>query len=604
MSELNQRVEYVDSFRGYNHNLKISDREFWDTKNITADYYPLLSTRSKRFRLRRCKYTNDPGSGEVATGLYAHNKLCYVDNDYFAYDGIVRLNHYDPDYAPGDPPTGGVLPATGQKRHIVGMGAYVIIFPDKYIYDTVNNTLTPMEATFTTSTTAEVTLVTWDSRSSTISKGSTAPTATDGKLWHDTSVTPNVLRRYSADAGAWLSVPTFYIRIKVDGIADNFRRNDGVTISGFNNDSLNGSFTLYGASGSEDWILISGTLDSDDGTGTVTITRSVPDLDFVCEWENRLWGCKSGTNEIYASALGDPKNWNQFAGISTDSYVVNVGSPGNWTGCCVYNGHPMFFKENIIYVIYGTQPSNFQISTIVCRGVEAGSEQSLCNVYGTLYYKSPFDICAFNGGYPQTVSYELGHVKYKNGVFGANGKKLYVTMQDSDNAYHTFTYDTEYGIWCKEDDFPAQYYAAYGDDLFAIAEDTSLLTAYDYLWSMNGDNKYLNNSGRLEGDFDWYAETGDIELITPDHEYVSKIQLRIELGDVNDSLRVSVKYDTDPEWVEKYSIQKVNKRNIFIPIIPQRCQRMRIRIEGTGEAKIWTLAKTIEGGSELKNDTI
>ena len=34
--------QMVDTFRGYNHNLRISDGEFFDMKNMTSDYYFLL----------------------------------------------------------------------------------------------------------------------------------------------------------------------------------------------------------------------------------------------------------------------------------------------------------------------------------------------------------------------------------------------------------------------------------------------------------------------------------------------------------------------------------------------------------------------------------
>lgn len=78
---------------------------------------------------------------------------------------------------------------------------------------------------------------------------------------------------------------------------------------------------------------------------TLTISRDVPDMDFICENENRLWGCKEDT--IYSSKLGDPFNWNVFDGLSTDSYAVNVGSAGDFTACCSYLGYPVFFKEEI-----------------------------------------------------------------------------------------------------------------------------------------------------------------------------------------------------------------------------------------------------------------
>ena len=74
-------------------------------------------------------------------------------------------------------------------------------------------------------------------------------------------------------------------------------------------------------------------------------------MDFVIESGNRLWGCRYGkalngetVNEIYASKLGDFRNWYCFAGISTDSYTASVGTDGAFTGAVTYMGRPIFFK--------------------------------------------------------------------------------------------------------------------------------------------------------------------------------------------------------------------------------------------------------------------
>lgn len=44
----NAENERIDTFGGYNHNLKIGDGEFFDMTNLTSDYYPLLANRRPR----------------------------------------------------------------------------------------------------------------------------------------------------------------------------------------------------------------------------------------------------------------------------------------------------------------------------------------------------------------------------------------------------------------------------------------------------------------------------------------------------------------------------------------------------------------------------
>ena len=101
-------------------------------------------------------------------------------------------------------------------------------------------------------------------------------------------------------------------------------------------------------------------------TGTVTVSRSVPDMDYVCESQNRVWGCKYGkdsagkhSNQIYASKLGDPTNWYCFENTASDSYALSLGDDEPSTGAVSLNDMPYFFKQNKIYGIYGGYPAAY-----------------------------------------------------------------------------------------------------------------------------------------------------------------------------------------------------------------------------------------------------
>ena len=86
-------------------------------------------------------------------------------------------------------------------------------------------------------------------------------------------------------------------------------------------------------------------------SGAITIARTVPDLDYFCENENRLWGVKG--KEIFACKLGDPFNWNVFSGLSTDSYSVATGTDGDFTAAVSYLGYPVLLKPDAIHKVYG-----------------------------------------------------------------------------------------------------------------------------------------------------------------------------------------------------------------------------------------------------------
>ena len=120
----------------------------------------------------------------------------------------------------------------------------------------------------------------------------------------------------------------------------------------------------------------------------VTAQRRVPDLDWLTEHNNRVWGCSSTENVIYACKLGDATNWFSYRGTAADSYAVTVGSDGAFTGAATCMGYVLFFKENGLHKLYGTKPSDYQMSSIQCSGVAKGAHQSLCVINETLYYLS------------------------------------------------------------------------------------------------------------------------------------------------------------------------------------------------------------------------
>ena len=166
------------------------------------------------------------------------------------------------------------------------------------------------------------------------------------------------------------------------------------------------------------------TLDSQ--TAAVTVMRLMPEMDFVVEQGNRLWGCKYGivdgqaVNEIYACALGDFRNWNSFAGLSTDSYAAARGSDGPFTGAAACMGGVVFFKENCMERIYPAAGGGHQIVTVPCSGVRKGAERTVAVADGVVYYLGNDGVYAFDGSMPVCVSRALGDKRYTGGVAGGD----------------------------------------------------------------------------------------------------------------------------------------------------------------------------------------
>jgi len=301
--------------------------------------------------------------------------------------------------------------------------------------------------------------------------------------------------------------------------------------------------------------------------------------------------------------MGDPKNFNCFMNVSTDSYAATIGSDGDFTGACTHLGYICFFKEDMLHRVYGSQPSNFTTTSTPCRGVEKGSEKSLVIVNEYLYYKSRTSICVYDGSLPSEISAALGETRYTGAVAGALGNKYYVSMADSAGLYHLFVYDTSLGMWHKEDNTQALFFAAHEGELFYIDADTeNIMTVNGRLSVHEGGEQYDEVNGAAEDDFDWFVETGEIGHDLPEYKYISRIMIRMAVaptavGDEEEPehyVNVDLKYDSGDTWdeheIKVYSVM----RTITLIVVPRRCDHMRIKISGTGGVKIYSYTKTIE----------
>lgn len=576
LTEIASSRQMVDTFRGYNHNLRIGDGEFFDMKNMTSAYYPVLSPR-----MNRGVYTK----ATKPLGLIAKDALCYVDGRDFV------INEYRVDMDLNDEP-----------KQLISMGAYVIILPDKKYINTIDLTdYGNIEASYASDGDVTFQLCTVDGAAyEDMTVSSTEPDApANMALWIDTSTVPHTLKQWAESSGMWVNIATTYIKISSAGIGATFKQYDGVTISGVLSDKLqdlNASMVILACD--DDYIVVTGITDAvvtqTAEEGAVTVERKMPLMDFVVESENRLWGCRYGlaangevVNEIYASKLGDFKNWSCFMGLATDSYTASCGTDGQFTGAITYLGHPLFFKENCVHKVYGNYPANFQIQTTACRGVQKGSDKSMAIVNEVLYYKARSAVCAYDGSLPVEISVVFGEAQYQKAVAGGHGNKYYISMQDTaSNGYHLFVYDAAKGMWHREDSLCADAFCSCGEDLYCIEHETGKIIT-------------MFGSGTKDAaPVPWMVETGEIGITSPDMKYISRLTMRMSM-DIGAEVLIYAQYDFSEDWELLCALRSDNLRSFSVPVMPKRCDHMRLRIEGEGMARIYSITKTIEQGSEL-----
>lgn len=589
LNEVATQRMYCEEFMGYNHNLRIQDGQFYDMKNLSSDAYPLLTTRKKRGSVFQMTKPH---------GIVAKDALAWVDGTDLYYnnekiEGIVL---------------------TDTDKTMIGMGAYLVIWPDKFYINTEDLTeYGYLENSWSNAAGISVTfsICRPDGEAYNVkTTGKTAPESPEnGDIWLDTSGSTHVLKIYAANSSMWSQVATVYTKISANGIGQGFKTGDGVYIAGCEATGeqvsdelkkqvkeLNGSKLLFDKG--DNYIVVIGLLDqtytqTTVNAGELTVKRRVPAMDYITEAGNRLWGCKYGVvdgkvvNEIYCCKLGDFKNWECYQGVSTDSYAASVGSDGVWTGAITHMGYPLFFKENCVHKVYPSNTGAHQIVETQLRGVQKGSARSLTIVNEVVYYKSPIDICAYDGSLPQSISDAFGGLMYSDAVGGALGDKLYMTMKNTAGVSEMFVLDTENGIWSKEDGIKASGFAKKGQDLYYIDADTKKLM------SITGQQ------GSLEDDFEWFAETGNIGYSYPDNKYISRFNIRINL-ETFATVGVSIQYDSDGVWQLKGRMTGKGIKTFTLPVPPRRCDHMKIKLEGKGGMTLYSIAKILEIGSDIK----
>ena len=589
----------INQFLGYNHNLVIQDTEFYEMENMSNDYFPVMSNRMKRGIV---------GQKTNVQAMLGGEFLSYVDDNKLYYDESKVVD----------------LEESNKERQLVKMGAYIVVFPDGVIYNTYDGKTTYIQNKVTTTQNPTFTLCKLDGTaydSSNTVVGSSEPDDKT-KFWLDTSTTPVVLKVYGTSSHAWVSVATTYVKVSAPGIGKGFKKDDAATFEGvdksdaiYNNFDFNQSNIIRDCG--DDYLIVVGLINKVfTNSKPITVERKLPELDFVCELNNRIWGCSSINHEIYACKQGDPTNWYCYAGLDSDSYAATIGTDNIFTGCVAYNGTVLFFKEHGIHKVYGTKPSNYEIGWLPGKGLQNGSAKSIVVVNDYLMYKARDSFIMYDGSITP-ISTQLGAKNYYEAVGGVYRNKYYVSTRDDNYNYSLFCYDTSRGTWCREDDLMVKYMAYASSGLYMCDMNNKLMfenveglytsilpiseIEEEELYPVSDDDSeemYPGDTlgGTEEEDFTWSLTTGEIGLNSPYEKYIKKINLRFQL-DTNAKLKIELMYDSEEEWKMIQEIWCTRKRSYSMPIPVKRCDHFKIRLSGFGNIKLYSIAKSEEEGS-------
>ena len=505
----------VIQFKGYNNTDRAGRGEFTAMENMSGDRYPLLAPRKPRGTIMELGKAN---------GLLAREKLLWVDGDKLYYDGSE------------------VAAVEDSEKTLISFGAYVLVFPDKLMYNTADGELKQMEHTYTSTGTVSY-------KQSWLTEDVDEDLDPEGQI---------------------------YVKIGATGIDSGFQKGDGVTLEGFTESALNGTHVIRDIG--DGWIKIIAAIDKDGSqTAAVTVERKLPECDFWTVAENRLWGCCSKDHAIYASAQGNPCNFYAYDTTADASWQRMVPGDGEFTGAITYLGYVMFFKENGVHKVYGSKPTNFQTVEGQLRGVARGCYKSMQIVNEVLYYKAPSGIMSFQGALPEEVGDEI-EGGYTVAEAGTVGNKYYISMEKG-GKYHLFVYDAAKGVWHREDNTQARWFTKDGDKLYYI-EGNAIKTA------VGGDKEVV----------EWSADTSDFTYQVADAKFVSRVSIRAEVP-WGSALEVWIDYDSLGVWQRLKSVGGKTKNIINVPLIPRRCDHFKLRFCGYGEAAVHDMTIYLTTGS-------
>ena len=562
LNEREQQRDGQNEFGGYRNRLSAGPMEFREMLNMSADEAPMLAPRKRRRKIRTIS------GGKTLLG---GSTLSWVENGTLFYGGKA------------------VAQGVSADAQLVRMGAYLIAWPDKLIYNTFTGELSQMDNKWIGNGVHVRPCMLGGQDLDYVAGDEEPENPRDQMYWLNTAV--NAMYQYLG--GVWTGIDTVYSRLESMDIGKNFKDYDVVTISGMDDDDFNIQGATIYARGDDYIVIATGEIVDFENDGDVTIARKAPALDRICENGNRLWGYSNQTHEIRCTKLGDPWNWNSYLGISLDSYAATVGSQGDFTGIYNYMGYVHFFKENRVHRLYGTQPSNFQLVELQMRGVKPGCEESLCVVDEMLYYMSRDGIMRYDGSSPVDMSEPLGDVRMEAVVCGAHEHKLYVSAI-TDGEPVLYALDTARLLWHREDGARAVAFAGTTEGDFFLDDKGTL-------WSIDGARSALEaHDAADEEELPFMAVSGDMLTETTRGKLLKRIEIRLAM-ERGAHVNLDVQYNSDGRWHRVLAYETETKRTVTLPIIARRCDHMALRISGKGRVVVFNLTKIFEVTEARRN---
>lgn len=395
------------------------------------------------------------------------------------------------------------------------------------------------------------------------------------------------------------------LRVVYADFASKFREGDAVTISGCTTVKANNQTLIIREIENDTLRFSENAFTIPEGMteyteapldGEIKIERKWPELDFVFEHGNRMWGGKDKT--IYCSKLGDPLNWFVLGdGLSTDGWQLETQSDGKLTGGISYAGYPTFFKPTSRIMVYGSNAANFSTRELAMTGAAAGNGMTQVTG-GRLVYRAEGTMMIYaSEGYPEAQSDEVGKTNTDQYDLAATNGREYIGLIDADGAVKIMCWDARRNAWAIEDawDHDADHDIV---DIMATGEDVYLLRLDGVVEKIRGDAII---GWTMEDVGESLLETGDMTGNAANRKWVTRVLIRAVL-EPGATLEVEICHDGG-EWLKVGSMANDGKRiqkSWYLPVRPNRCDNFRIRFRGEGEWQLRSMAVERRIGTAMR----
>jgi hypothetical protein len=310
------------------------------------------------------------------------------------------------------------------------------------------------------------------------------------------------------------------------------------------------------------------------GTGTYPAVGSCPDMDYLCVYNNRVFGCKGSA--VYGCVINNFLDWISDLGLANGAFAGTVYSLGNFTGMRTYQSHVVIFKGNLFYQMYGSNPLNYKIKEVAEVGLV--NNKSLVEANSKMYGVSSAGVFEYIGGIPRIKSSDLAETIYSDAIAGTDGRRYFCSLYNG-TSWKLYVYDSLKEIWLQEDTLQVKEFTYLGGYVYALANDNKI---------------YKFNSGSEV--VSWEAITGDLIENTFKKKYLTKINIRLQL-EASSTVYVYTSID-NASYILQKTITTTGLSPFTATITLTRADHVKIKITGTGKAKIYSMERVYAIGSD------